>query len=165
MKEFDENENVERIRQQEQQKKADEIIRAMNIGFYLKCLRCGAGYYHTEFAMSEMSYQMYSYCPDCIGKALDLLKKQGKGPRVLPLDEVIKSGNKLMWLEIKTYGGTELYPTSPYDDNTDEGFSVSFQSGHVQSRGFYMRQWRCWNEYPPEILRKAAKWHEGNRAE
>ena len=71
-----ENENVERIRQQEQPKKADEIKRAMNIGFHLKCLRCGKTYYHTEFAMSEMSYRMYSYCPDCIDKGIEALKGQ-----------------------------------------------------------------------------------------
>ena len=71
-----ENENVERIRRQEQPKKADEIKRAMNIGFHLKCLRCGKTYYHTEFAMSEMSYRMYSYCPDCIDKGIEALKWQ-----------------------------------------------------------------------------------------
>ena len=76
MTEFNENENVERFRQQEQPKKADEIKRAMNIGFHLKCLRCGAAYYHTEFAMSEMSYRMYSYCPNCIDKAIEALKKE-----------------------------------------------------------------------------------------
>ena len=76
MTEFDENENVKRIRQQEQPKKADEIKRAMYIGFHLKCLRCGAAYYHTEFAMSEMSYRMYSYCPDCIDKGIEALKEQ-----------------------------------------------------------------------------------------
>ena len=162
---FDWNANTEKNRREEQPKYADEIKEAISIGFHLKCLHCGSSYYHTRFAMSEMSYLMYSYCPNCIDKALDLLKKQGNGPRVLSLDEVLKSGNKLMWLEIKAYGGTELYPTSPYNDNADEGFSVSFQSGHVQSRGFYMRQWRCWNEYPPEILRKVAKWHEGNQTE
>lgn len=76
MTEFDENANVELIRQQEQPKKADEIKRAMNIGFHLKCLRCGKTYYHTEFAMSEMSYRMYSYCPDCIDKGIEALKWQ-----------------------------------------------------------------------------------------
>lgn len=85
MTEFDENANVERIRQQEQPVQADRIKRAMNIGFHLKCLRCGAAYYHTEFAMSEMSYRMYSYCPACIDKAIDALK--GKEP-VKPMVDV-----------------------------------------------------------------------------
>ena len=82
MTEFNENENVERIRQQEQPKKADEIKRAMNIGFHLKCLRCGKTYYHTEFAMSEMSYRMYSYCPDCIDKGIEALKEQDPMPTI-----------------------------------------------------------------------------------
>jgi len=81
-----ENENVERIRQQEQPKKADEIKRAMNIGFYLKCLRCGAAYYHTEFAMSEMSYRMYSYCPDCIDKGIEALKEQDPIKPIVDID-------------------------------------------------------------------------------
>jgi NAD-dependent SIR2 family protein deacetylase len=81
-----ENENVERIRQQEQPKKADEIKRAMNIGFHLKCLRCGKTYYHTEFAMSEMSYRMYSYCPDCIDKGIEALKKQDPVKPIVDVD-------------------------------------------------------------------------------
>lgn len=81
-----ENENVERIRQQEQPKKADEIKRAMNIGFHLKCLRCGAVYYHTEFAMSEMSYRMYSYCPDCIDKGIEALKGQEPVKPIVDVD-------------------------------------------------------------------------------
>lgn len=81
-----EDENVERIRQQEQPKKADEIKRAMNIGFHLKCLRCGQPYYHTEFAMSEMSYRMYSYCPDCIDKAIDALKWQEPVKPIVDVD-------------------------------------------------------------------------------
>lgn len=86
MTEYDENENVERIRQQEQPKKADEIKRAMNIGFHLKCLRCGAAYYHTEFAMSEMSYRMYSYCPDCIDKGIEALKEQDPIKPIVDVD-------------------------------------------------------------------------------
>lgn len=86
MTEYDENENVERIRQQEQPKKADEIKRAMNIGFHLKCLRCGAAYYHTEFAMSEMSYRMYSYCPDCIEKGIEALKGQEPVKPIVDVD-------------------------------------------------------------------------------
>ena len=86
MTEFNKNENVERIRQQEQPKKADEIIRAMNIGFHLKCLRCGAAYYHTEFAMSEMSYRMYSYCPECIDKAIEALKEQDPIKPIVDVD-------------------------------------------------------------------------------
>ena len=81
-----ENENVERIRQEEQPKKADEIKRAMNIGFHLKCLRCGAAYYHTEFAMSEMSYRMYSYCPDCIDKGIEALKEQAPVKPIVDVD-------------------------------------------------------------------------------
>ena len=81
-----ENENVECIRQPEQPKKADEIKRAMNIGFHLKCLRCGAAYYHTEFAMSEMSYRMYSYCPDCIDKGIEALKEQDPIKPIVDVD-------------------------------------------------------------------------------
>ena len=81
-----ENENVERIRQQEQPRKADEIKRAMNIGFHLKCLRCGKTYYHTEFAMSEMSYRMYSYCPDCIDKGIEALKEQEPVKPIVDID-------------------------------------------------------------------------------
>lgn len=83
MTDFNENENVERIRQKEQPVQADRIKRAMNIGFHLKCLRCGAAYYHTEFAMSEMSYRMYSYCPDCIDKGIEALKKEDKSDGTL----------------------------------------------------------------------------------
>lgn len=71
MSDFDWTENTERIRQEEQLKYADEIKESISIGFHLKCLRCGKAYYHTRFAMSEMSYRMYSYCPDCIDRALD----------------------------------------------------------------------------------------------
>lgn len=81
-----ENENVERFRQQEQPKKADEIKRAMNIGFHLKCLRCGKTYYHTEFAMSEMSYRMYSYCPECIDKGIEALKGQEPVKPIVDVD-------------------------------------------------------------------------------
>ncbi len=86
MTEFDENGNVERIRQQEQPVQADRIKRAMNIGFHLKCLRCGAEYYHTEFAMSEMSYRMYSYCPNCIDKGIEALKSQEPVKPIVDVD-------------------------------------------------------------------------------
>lgn len=76
MTDFDWTTNMERIRKEEQPKFANEIKDAISIGFHLKCLRCKKTYYHTRFAMSEMSYQMYSYCPDCIGMGLDELKKK-----------------------------------------------------------------------------------------
>lgn len=72
-------------------------------------------------------------------------------PRVLTLDEVIASGDKLMWLQFKTANTPEhyaLYPTSPYNDNRTDTNAVSFQSGHVQTKGLYGKQWRCWTEKP-----------------
>ena len=97
MTEFNENENVERIRQQEQPVQADRIKRAMNIGFHLKCLRCGAAYYHTEFAMSEMSYRMYSYCPNCIDKGIEALKEQDPVKPIVDVDTWVcgKCGHRL----------------------------------------------------------------------
>lgn len=72
-------------------------------------------------------------------------------PRVLTLDEIIASGDRLMWLEYKTAATPEHYklvPTSPYSDNTPDAYSISFQSGHVQIARGYGRQWRCWTEKP-----------------
>lgn len=72
-------------------------------------------------------------------------------PMVLTLDEVIASGDKLMWLQFKSVKAPEhyeLYPTSPYKDNDEKWSSVSFQSGHVQRKGLYGKQWRCWTEKP-----------------
>ena len=89
-----------------------------------------------------------------------LLKEQE--PRVLTLEEVIHSGNDMMWLEIKCAKPLHfmLVPTSPYTDNDERWLSVSFQSGHVQSKGLYGRQWRCWNTRPTDEQRKAVKWNE-----
>lgn len=72
-------------------------------------------------------------------------------PRVLTLDEVLNGGDQLMWLQFKSYRTPEhyeLHPTSPYPDNRPDGYSVSFQSGHVQIRNAYGKQWRCWTEKP-----------------
>lgn len=72
-------------------------------------------------------------------------------PRVLTLDEVIASGDKLMWLEIKSANTPEhfvLVPTSPYEGNKSDNFSIRFQSGHVQVTHGYNRYWRCWTEKP-----------------
>ena len=82
--------------------------------------------------------------------------------KVLTLNEVVNMGDELMWLEYKTASvpglNSVIYPTSPYDDNAMFGYSVSFQSGHVQSRKLYGKQWRCWTEKPSKEQRKAAKW-------
>jgi len=86
--------------------------------------------------------------------------------RILTLDEVIRMGDELMWLEYKTSSMLEpqsvIYPTSPYDDNLLGRYSVSFQCGHVQIQSLYGRQWRCWTAKPSEEQRKAAKWNEVN---
>lgn len=79
------NETVERIREHEQPKHMNKILQSLSVGFHLKCLRCGSTYYHTCFAMSEMSYRMYSYCPDCIDKAIQLLKKKDQVETALSL--------------------------------------------------------------------------------
>ena len=71
--------------------------------------------------------------------------------RVLTLEEVTASGDKLMWLEIKSAMTPErfvLVPTSPYIGNKPDNYSIRFQSGHVQITKGYGRQWRCWTEKP-----------------
>lgn len=71
--------------------------------------------------------------------------------RVLTLDEVLNGGDQLMWLQFKTANTPwhyALYPTSPYNDNRPDTNAVSFQSGHVQIKGLYGKQWRCWAEKP-----------------
>ena len=71
--------------------------------------------------------------------------------RVLTLEEVTSSGDKLMWLEYKSANTPEHYvlvPTSPYTGNKPDGYSIRFQSGHVQITGGYNRYWRCWTEKP-----------------
>ena len=70
------NESVECIRKKYQPIYAEEIKESLYKGFHLRCLRCDAVYYHTSFAMSEMSYRMYSYCPNCIDEAIKVLKEQ-----------------------------------------------------------------------------------------
>lgn len=84
-----------------------------------------------------------------IEDALEMLKDHE--PRILTLGEVLASGDKLMWLQyksVKTPEHYELYPTSPYNDDRADRMSIRFQSGHVQRRGLYGRQWRCWTEKP-----------------
>ena len=44
----------------------------------LKCLRCKQTYDYSWDTMDEISYTMYSYCPDCIRKGILLLKLQDK---------------------------------------------------------------------------------------
>jgi len=78
LSEYDWNAAIERGRQRDQPQYADEIKQSLVVGFHLVCLRCGAGYYHTRFTMSELSYRMYSYCPNCIEKAIELLLKTDK---------------------------------------------------------------------------------------
>lgn len=90
---------------------------------------------------------------DALAELPELVKDEedSEEPRILTLEEVLKSGNKLMWLEFKSANTPEhyeLYPTSPYDDNRPDTNAVSFQSGHVQTKGLYGRQWRCWTEKP-----------------
>lgn len=82
-------------------------------------------------------------------------------PRVLTLDEVLHSPDRLMWLQYKSANsedGYELHPTAPYGDDSQDGFGVSFQSGHVQTRGLYGKQWRCWTEKPTR--EEAVNWDE-----
>jgi hypothetical protein len=68
------------------------------------------------------------------------------------LDEVIASGDKLMWLEYKSANTPEryeLYPDSPLDYNRpDMSMRVPFHSGRLMAKGLYGRQWRCWTEKP-----------------
>lgn len=82
-------------------------------------------------------------------------------PRVLTLDEVLNGGDQLMWLQFKSYRTPEhyeLHPTSPYSDNRPDSYSVRFQSGHVQIRSAYGKQWRCWTEKPS--VADAMTWEE-----
>ena len=44
----------------------------------LECLRCKQTYDYSWDTMDEISYTMYSYCPDCIRKGIQLLKSQDK---------------------------------------------------------------------------------------
>ena len=44
----------------------------------LECLRCKQTYDYSWDTMDEISYTMYSYCPDCIRKGIQLLKAQDK---------------------------------------------------------------------------------------
>ena len=44
----------------------------------LECLRCKQTYEYSWDMMDEISYTMYSYCPDCIRKGIQLLKSQDK---------------------------------------------------------------------------------------
>ena len=44
----------------------------------LECLRCKQTYDYSWDTMDEISYTMYSYCPDCIRKGILLLKAQDK---------------------------------------------------------------------------------------
>lgn len=44
----------------------------------LECLRCKQTYKYSWDTMDEISYTMYSYCPDCIRKGIQLLKSQDK---------------------------------------------------------------------------------------
>ena len=45
---------------------------------YLECLRCKQAYNYSWDTMDEISYTMYSYCPDCIRKGILLLKSHDK---------------------------------------------------------------------------------------
>lgn len=72
-------------------------------------------------------------------------------PRVYTLDEVLESGNKLMWLQYKSANTPEhyeLFPDSPFDRNIPEMMGVCFHSGRIMTKGLYGRQWRCWTEKP-----------------
>ena len=42
----------------------------------LECLRCKQTYDYSWDTMNEISYTMYSYCPDCIRKGIQLLRSQ-----------------------------------------------------------------------------------------
>lgn len=44
----------------------------------LECLRCKQTYEYSWDTMDEISYTMYSYCPVCIRKGIQLLKSQDK---------------------------------------------------------------------------------------
>lgn len=80
-------------------------------------------------------------------------------PRVLTLGEVMQSPDRLMWLQYKSANasdGYELHPTAPYGDDDPTWNRVTFQSGHIQTRGLYGRQWRCWTAKPDK--ERAGKW-------
>ena len=85
------------------------------------------------------------------------LTVEGREARLIPYDEIVRSGDRLMWLEILGVQ-TRLVPTSPYSDNEPGAYSVSFQSGNVQTRGLHGRQWRCWDRKPTEEQRAATPW-------
>lgn len=82
---------------------------------------------------------------------------EGREARLLSFHEIIDGGDRLMWLEILGVK-TLLVPTSPYDDNRPDAFGVSFQSGHVQTKGLFGRQWRCWDIKPTECRRSKTPW-------
>ena len=92
--------------------------------------------------------------------ARELLKDQE--PRVLTFDEVKKSPDRLMWLQFKSANasdGYEMHPTAPYaDDDPRLRACVNFQSGHVQMKGLYGKQWRCWTAMPEK--ERLEKWDD-----
>lgn len=110
---MDENASVDKLRQENQPKYADDIREAISIGFHLKCLRCGAVYYHTQFAMSEMGYRMYSYCPECISKGIEALKAK---------DEQEKLGRRIADIKERVFKGLRChaYPSDEYENANDE---------------------------------------------
>ena len=57
---------------------ANEIAKAERETCGLQCLRCKQTYEYTWETINEISYTMYSYCPDCIRKGIQLLKAQDK---------------------------------------------------------------------------------------
>ena len=119
--------------------------------------------------MTAIEHIAYAPTHNSITKAmmLDVIRYllTAKQPRVMTLDEVIHSGNDMMWIETKCAKPPHfmLEPTSPYTDNDERWYSVSFQSGHVRSKGLYGRQWRCWTARPTEEQRKAVKWDDISR--
>lgn len=52
-----------------------------NHKMYLYCLRCHKDMEFTEGAMDEMGYTKYSYCDDCLHKAIKMLKQYDKVSR------------------------------------------------------------------------------------
>lgn len=105
----------------------------------------------------------YYMCPGCryydpndtrcqirlMREALELFESQE--PRVLTLDEVLNSPDKLMWLQYKSTIAIDRYemiPTAPLKKYIPDPFSVIFYTGHVRAKESYGKTWRCWNAMP-----------------
>lgn len=106
-----------------------------------------------------------------IEDVLTLLKAQD--PRVLPWEEVDKSGNSYVWAEIRSFYTDEkalIYCTIVNSEFFENLYRLREDSGieWVRVEEDYNRDdsqgshsgWRCWTARPTEEQRKAVPWNE-----